>query len=750
MNDEMKRDAIQDICAVFAARVKKNMGRIMRRMGILFVVLALLLGTCVISASATNLQLSSGQKKWIDPGDHIGVLGGVQPGPQPRPQPTFTPTTCYIDYFSNGGGGAPSRQTCTYGGSITISSVTPTREGYTFLGWSKSKTATTASYFPNETVTLNTNMNLYALWREKTITGITLSQTAAEVKIGRTTRITAVLTPSDAPHKPDVIWTSSNGNVASVSQSGIITGVSAGSATITATTSNGLSAACRVTVSPVVAERIVLNHNEMTLKQYESCTLTATVLPIDTTDKTLRWVSSDPDNLPITNGQLTAKRDGAYTVTVYSESAPTIRAVCRVTVSVNPDKLVPINESTFPDPVLRQYVLEKRDKDGNNYLSEFEISLADYLFLDDMPISDLTGIEYFTELDFLDCSNTSLVSINLSHLPKLEDVFLSDCERLSSITISDCESLNYLNFSDSKVTLIDIVNCPGLVTLSCENCLLTTLELVGCPKLEALFCNDCSQLASLDLSGCVSLQNLDCSNCDLAYLNVAASPKLETLYCENNHLTELDVSGLSKLERLYLENNPIAILDLTGNPALAFLGCRGTELMTLDITPCPALMEAFLDGQFHTTAYSVTYRCDEDPSKPWGDMLCMLDLAIDIQVYAGEGTQFGLVDLTLPEKLATIGESAFEGIDAHTVEIPEGCRSIGANAFRNSQLEQIRIPGDCEVDETAFDGCAKVAIFAKGDSPACEVARKRENCRFVAEGGTALHPTSDDEAVTEA
>lgn len=54
--------------------------------------------------------------------------------------------------------------------SITLSSTTPTRTGYNFLGWSTSSTATTASYNPNTAYTFSANTVLYAVWQLKTYT----------------------------------------------------------------------------------------------------------------------------------------------------------------------------------------------------------------------------------------------------------------------------------------------------------------------------------------------------------------------------------------------------------------------------------------------------------------------------------------------------------------------------------------------------------------------------------------------------
>lgn len=84
---------------------------------------------------------------------------------------TFT-----LNYDANGGNGAPASQTykatSQYEKSytFTISSQTPTREGYNFLGWNTEKNAATASKQPGNTIVVNNNNNpttLYAVWEEK-------------------------------------------------------------------------------------------------------------------------------------------------------------------------------------------------------------------------------------------------------------------------------------------------------------------------------------------------------------------------------------------------------------------------------------------------------------------------------------------------------------------------------------------------------------------------------------------------------
>ena len=75
-----------------------------------------------------------------------------------------------ITYNANGGTGAPSAQTKWYGVNLTLSSSKPSRTGYSFLGWSTSSTATTATYSAGATYTANVSDTLYAVWKANTYT----------------------------------------------------------------------------------------------------------------------------------------------------------------------------------------------------------------------------------------------------------------------------------------------------------------------------------------------------------------------------------------------------------------------------------------------------------------------------------------------------------------------------------------------------------------------------------------------------
>lgn len=75
-----------------------------------------------------------------------------------------------------------------------------------------------------------------------------MNQKTASVAVGATKKLTATVEPEDADNKT-VTWSSSAEEFATVDSNGLVTAVAEGSATITAKTSNNLTATCAVTVN---------------------------------------------------------------------------------------------------------------------------------------------------------------------------------------------------------------------------------------------------------------------------------------------------------------------------------------------------------------------------------------------------------------------------------------------------------------------------------------------------------------------
>lgn len=128
-----------------------------------------------------------------------------------------------------------------------------------------------------------------------------------------------------------ITFTSSNTNVATVSQTGEIYTRAYGSATISAKSNDGnKTATLNLTVAaPVHAETIKLDKNNISLRLGTTAKLNATVTPSNTSD-TVRWATSDRNIVTVENGNLTPVAMGTATITAITSNGLTDR--CTVTV----------------------------------------------------------------------------------------------------------------------------------------------------------------------------------------------------------------------------------------------------------------------------------------------------------------------------------------------------------------------------------------------------------------------------------
>lgn len=179
--------------------------------------------------------------------------------------------------------------------------------------------------------------------KEIPVASVTLSQPAAEMFIGESITLKAIISPSDAT-VIEVIWASSKQSVASVDQSGKVVAIAEGTSTITATV-GGKMGSCVVTVSKkfVDVSSINLDKTSASLKVGEKVTLTATVKPDDATDKTVTWSTSDASVATVDNGVVTAIKLGSATITA---KAGDKKATCTITVEATPVTSITLDKTS--------------------------------------------------------------------------------------------------------------------------------------------------------------------------------------------------------------------------------------------------------------------------------------------------------------------------------------------------------------------------------------------------------------------
>ncbi len=169
------------------------------------------------------------------------------------------------------------------------------------------------------------------------VTELTLDSTAVELEEGEDVTFTVTVLPEDATIK-DVTWSSDDESVATVDATGKVTAVKAGEATITATATDGSgkTVSCTVTVKEpiILVSEIKLDNESLSLEEGASKTITASVKPLNVTDKTITWKSSDESVATVdVTGKVTAVKAGEATITATAADGSKVTAECKVTVS---------------------------------------------------------------------------------------------------------------------------------------------------------------------------------------------------------------------------------------------------------------------------------------------------------------------------------------------------------------------------------------------------------------------------------
>lgn len=166
------------------------------------------------------------------------------------------------------------------------------------------------------------------------VSRITLSaSTGLALTKGQTQKLTATVAPANATNQA-VTWKTSDKNVATVSENGLVTAVGGGDATITCTAKDGsnVKATCKVTVT-VPVSGIQLSQTGAALTVGDTLTLTKTIYPSDATNQAVTWTSSSDAVASVdSNGKITAKTAGSAVITCKSVSDNSVVGICNVTV----------------------------------------------------------------------------------------------------------------------------------------------------------------------------------------------------------------------------------------------------------------------------------------------------------------------------------------------------------------------------------------------------------------------------------
>lgn len=330
---------------------------------------------------------------------------------------------------------------------------------------------------------------------------------------------------------------------------------------------------------------------------------------------------------------------GAYysSNTVYDSSGS---RVYDEDVYVSDNYVAIINSTNFPNANFRNYLLGLYPK---GYITQTDVNNRTYMDISGKSISNIYGIQYFTELKTLYANDNLLNMVDLTSNTKLEYLYIQD-NRLAQLKLTGLTQLKTLNISRNWITntnsvtggcLPGLSTCYSLQTLYCnENSNLTTFDVSAMSALKTIDCRNNTSLTTMDcyhnrlttlyvngntaltqlrcyenpdltkiigLGECTAITYLDCEDCAITDLSAVNSmTNIATLLARNNMLTTLNVSQSLYLNTLRVSGNTLLTnlkcygcdltnLYVTGCSSLTYLDCTYNKLTSLDVTGCSAL-----------------------------------------------------------------------------------------------------------------------------------------------------------------
>lgn len=267
---------------------------------------------------------------------------------------------------------------------------------------------------------------------------------------------------------------------------------------------------------------------------------------------------------------------------------------------------VKISKDVFPDPIFRDYV-RKFDTDGDGKLNTDEMNNVFNIYVPDMGIESLEGIQNFPMITYVYCENNKLTHLDLSGNPLLDTVH--------------CQY--------NELYTLNVRNNTELLYLLCWSNNLTELDVSQNTKLIDLWCHE-NRILKLDVSMLPSLKQLLCTNNQISSLDVSKNKELTTLGCGANKLTEIDISNNRKLDHFECALCQLTKIDVSRQPDLRSFSCNGNHISTVDVSKCTILVDLV------KTASRMRVYGDSDQFSRNGDDWAILDVDKGADVIAGD------------------------------------------------------------------------------------------------------------------
>ncbi len=259
-----------------------------------------------------------------------------------------------VSYNINGASGdTPQNASILKGASTSLPTLSSfNKDNMSLISWNTNPNGSGEGYSPGCKYNFTEDVTLYAIWIDKDVTSVEINAEDISLSKNETCKLYAEVLPSDATKKA-VSWSTSDGSIAAINSNGLVTAISEGRCTITAS-ADGVTDTCTVRVRKIDITSVSLNYDSKTVNVGEVFSLTAIILPNDSSDEQITWDSSDYTIARVNSyGVATAEGVGTCEITATVEDKT---AVCKVYVSSVDTAVESVSLSMGGDTVMVMYV----------------------------------------------------------------------------------------------------------------------------------------------------------------------------------------------------------------------------------------------------------------------------------------------------------------------------------------------------------------------------------------------------------
>lgn len=316
---------------------------------------------------------------------------------------------------------------------------------------------------------------------------------------------------------------------------------------------------------------------------------------------------------------------------------------------------VEINESTFPDPVLRAIIsTADYDENQNGTLDPVEIFWCYNVRCEAAGVHSLDGIEIFVNLQGLWCKDNYI----------------------SEIDVTPFKDLRGLWCSNNPISEIDISQNKELVWIYCFDCDLSELDVSHNPHMAYIEINTNPKIKSMDVTMCKELEHFTLGSCDLASIDLTHNPELAHLdIFRNPRLTKLDVTKNHKMKRLDIWENPkLGTIDTTQNPGLQYYNCASNNVKKIDLSNNPEITSLNVAYNRELTKLDISKLSKLSILHCEDCAIQKIDLTHNpyLRFFYGAMNRFTYVDFGYcPSLIETIKRGTYDNEDFHTDEEKE-------------------------------------------------------------------------------